>query len=268
MNQHGRDHEEILRRVLKAAADSVEPAEDGLERIRGRLTTPHPRPAAWTAAGFGEVVSRALGRLQFARAWLHAELGAASQRLRMMRPDGPRRLAARRGAAYRPDARLHPLTALTIAVFVVAATVLTFTPLPREAISQTAALIRSLDGDGHAGGTGGPGQAGPGAVQSAGGPAAPGALPGQRQRRHPAAAGCGAGPPALASPAATLICPSPGASGTQPVSPAPTTSASPTACPSPAASPTSSPTASSSTASSSPTAGAGPTACPSPTAAA
>ena len=162
MNQHGRDHEEILRRVLKAAADSVEPAEDGLEQIRVRLTAPYPRRAAWTVAGFGEAVSRALGRLRFARAWLHAESGAASQRLRAMRLGAPRRLMARRGQAYKPDAGLRPFAALTIAVFLMAAAVLALTPLPRQVISQTAALIRSLDGDGPTGSTGGPGQAGHG----------------------------------------------------------------------------------------------------------
>ena len=44
------DHEERLRHALRAAADSVEPAADGLERIRARLTRPRPAVAAWMAA--------------------------------------------------------------------------------------------------------------------------------------------------------------------------------------------------------------------------
>jgi hypothetical protein len=34
-------HEAIIRRALHAAAESVEPASDGLERIRHRLASPH-----------------------------------------------------------------------------------------------------------------------------------------------------------------------------------------------------------------------------------
>ena len=34
-----RKYEEILRRELRAAAESMQPAPDGLERIRERLTT-------------------------------------------------------------------------------------------------------------------------------------------------------------------------------------------------------------------------------------
>jgi hypothetical protein len=45
------DHEERLRHALRAAADSVEPAADGLERIRARLTRPRPAVVAWMVAG-------------------------------------------------------------------------------------------------------------------------------------------------------------------------------------------------------------------------
>jgi hypothetical protein len=41
-----RDHEELLRRALHTAAESVEPAGDGLERIRARLSPPCPPGAA------------------------------------------------------------------------------------------------------------------------------------------------------------------------------------------------------------------------------
>ena len=46
-----REHEELLRHALRAAADSVEPAGDGLERIRARLTSPRPAVAAWMMSG-------------------------------------------------------------------------------------------------------------------------------------------------------------------------------------------------------------------------
>jgi len=53
-----REHEELLRRALRVAADSVEPAGDGLERIRARLTTPRPAVAAWMMSGTEPAVLR------------------------------------------------------------------------------------------------------------------------------------------------------------------------------------------------------------------
>ncbi len=145
MNQRDRDYEELLRRALRASADSVVPAEDGLERIRARLSTPHPSLVAWMMAGFSEVASRAAAGLQSASDWLRPIPGAARERLRVTRP-GPRRGGL---------ARLRPTAVLAIAVFVVAGGALALTPLPGQAISQTAALFRSLGSGGPAGGTDG-----------------------------------------------------------------------------------------------------------------
>jgi hypothetical protein len=44
MTSPERDYEDILRRALRAAAESVEPAADGLDRIRGRLSAPRVSP--------------------------------------------------------------------------------------------------------------------------------------------------------------------------------------------------------------------------------
>ena len=134
MNQRDRDYDELLRRALRASADSVVPAEDGLERIRARLSTPHPLLVAWMMAGFSEVASRAAAGLQSVSDWLRPMPGAARERLRVTRP-GPRPGGL---------ARLRPTAVLAIAVFVVAGGALALTPLPGQAISQTAALIRSL----------------------------------------------------------------------------------------------------------------------------
>src|SRR5215831_4396350 len=41
------DYEERLRAALRAAAESVEPEGDGLERIRARIHAPRPATAAW-----------------------------------------------------------------------------------------------------------------------------------------------------------------------------------------------------------------------------
>jgi hypothetical protein len=46
------EQEEILRRALHAVADTIEPAADGLERIRERLSRPRPLAVAWLMAGW------------------------------------------------------------------------------------------------------------------------------------------------------------------------------------------------------------------------
>jgi hypothetical protein len=46
------EQEEILRRALHAVADAIEPAPDGLERIRERLSRPRPLAVAWLMAGW------------------------------------------------------------------------------------------------------------------------------------------------------------------------------------------------------------------------
>jgi hypothetical protein len=71
------DHEERLRRALRAAADSVEPAADGLGRIRARLTPPRPVIAAWMVSG----TEPAVLRLRLAVTWLRLRLGLAHGRI-------------------------------------------------------------------------------------------------------------------------------------------------------------------------------------------
>jgi hypothetical protein len=44
MKVQERDYDDVLRSALRAAAESVEPAADGLERIRGRVSTRHVSP--------------------------------------------------------------------------------------------------------------------------------------------------------------------------------------------------------------------------------
>ena len=71
------DHEERLRSALRAAADSVEPAADGLGRIRARLTPPRPAIAAWMVTG----TEPAMLRLRLAATWLRLRLGLAYRRI-------------------------------------------------------------------------------------------------------------------------------------------------------------------------------------------
>ena len=200
MNQRDRDYEELLRRALRASADSVVPAEDGLERIRARLSTPHPSLVAWMMAGFSEVASRAAAGLQSVSDWLRPMPGAARERLRVTRP-GPRRGGL---------ARLRPTAVLAIAVFVVAGGALALTPLPGQAISSTAALIRSLGSGGPAGGTGGsPLSGGPSRnLFIREGTATSSTAPGRPDHRHVAAASCAVAASASRA-ASSTTCPSP-----------------------------------------------------------
>jgi hypothetical protein len=57
------DLDEILRRELHAAAESIEPAADGLYQIRERLSAPRPLPVAWLMVGWTSVGQPALLRL-------------------------------------------------------------------------------------------------------------------------------------------------------------------------------------------------------------
>ena len=71
------DHEERLRSALRAAADSIEPAADGLGRIRARLTPPRPVIAAWMVSWTEPVMLR----LRLAVPWLRLRLGLAHGRI-------------------------------------------------------------------------------------------------------------------------------------------------------------------------------------------
>src|SRR5580700_8682625 len=57
------DLDEILRRELHAAAESFEPAADGLNRIRERLSPPRPVAVAWLMVGWTSVGQPALLRI-------------------------------------------------------------------------------------------------------------------------------------------------------------------------------------------------------------
>src|SRR5215472_2612034 len=101
------EQEEILRRALHAVADTIEPAADGLERIRERLSQPRPLAVAWLMAGWTGLAQPLLLRMEpvlaGAAGWLSdrivewlrfmiRSMGAAGQRLRLgakrLRPVG------------------------------------------------------------------------------------------------------------------------------------------------------------------------------------
>jgi hypothetical protein len=72
------EQEEVLRRALHAVADTIEPAADGLERIRERLSKPRPLAVAW-------LMRPAIGRLRLALEGLLAAIWLLRPRSGMSR---------------------------------------------------------------------------------------------------------------------------------------------------------------------------------------
>jgi hypothetical protein len=70
------EQEEILRRALHAVADTIEPAADGLERIRARLTRPRPLAVAWAMAAWTSLVQALQLRLEPAAHGKSGRLGS------------------------------------------------------------------------------------------------------------------------------------------------------------------------------------------------
>ncbi len=97
MTSPDRDYEDVLRRVLRTAAESVEPAADGLELIRRRVDARRPSPFMLTE--FLVWFQPILLRLETSAAAMLAWVAALSGRLQ---------LPARVGPAA---ARLRPLVA-------------------------------------------------------------------------------------------------------------------------------------------------------------
>src|SRR5215472_6196260 len=96
------EQEEILRRALHAVADTIEPAADGLERIRERLSKPRPLAVAWLMAGWTglaqplllrmePVLAEAAGRLSDRLAeWLRLMVRSLRAAAKRLRPAGAR----------------------------------------------------------------------------------------------------------------------------------------------------------------------------------
>jgi len=230
MHQREHDHEEILRRALRSAADLVEPSADGLERIRARLTPPRPTFLAWVIVGYSEAVKPLFGYLEPLLEWLRAALGPIIERFRPARPD-----AAHPQRRY---AWLRPAAAMATAAFVVAMGAFALTKLP-QVISQSNALIQPLIGDasGSQGGSANPLGSG---SQVPGGAVPPGASGGSQTGVSQQTPGCtpskGASTGPSASPSTSASSPSPSTS-TSP-SPSPSTTPSPTSTDSTTPSPT------------------------------
>lgn len=108
-----RDYDDILRRALHAAAESVEPSADGLERIRERLGHP-PLLSFSSIAGWYSVAAARF------TSWAVPAFGTACEIFWAL-IDRFRPLDAPPGHA-KPGMRwLRPVTATALAIFVVTA---------------------------------------------------------------------------------------------------------------------------------------------------
>jgi hypothetical protein len=238
MHQREHEHEEILRRALRSAADRVEPSADGLERIRARITAPRPAFLAWLIVGYAEVVKPLFGYLEPCMEWLHATtellraaLGPVIERFKPARPDAAH--------PHRRYAWLRPAAAMTTAVFVVAMGAFALTALP-QVISQSGAFILPIIHDGSGGHGGRAKSLGHGSRIRGGGTAPPGTSAGSRTGgQGQPTPGCTPSKGASTGPAASP--------STKPSSPAPSPSLSTSPSSSPSPSPTPSPTPTDST---------------------
>ena len=130
MMTQDRDYEDALRRALTAAAESIEPADDGLQRIRHRLDSPRPRSILSGCTEWLELRgTRFLIRLEPVTEAARTALGrsgplaALVSFLRgLLSPRASGRAAGRRGAAGSPG-RLGPAGPWLKPVFAVSAAV-------------------------------------------------------------------------------------------------------------------------------------------------
>jgi hypothetical protein len=171
--------EDILRRVLHAAAESVQPAPDGLAKIHARLSAPRPLMVARLIAGWqtlsGFVLLRLepmMFRLEPVRAalvsWLDTALPTADRQLRLaterLRPMLDRSIAAvawlgrlvqpRTGPEGRRSryALVRSVAAMAAVVLVAVASGVALSVLPHQ-IVQEAQSVFSTQPNGSGGGT-------------------------------------------------------------------------------------------------------------------
>lgn len=142
-----RDLEDVLRRALLTAADSVEPGADGLDRIRSRITGRRPVPSGWNMAelaGRARPSNSVLRHLLRVNTAPRAPLSAVVQRFRP-RSDG-----------IGWNRWLRPAAAVATGVFVVLAGSWALTALPRVIVSSASNSSAPGSGGGRvpAGGSG------------------------------------------------------------------------------------------------------------------
>jgi hypothetical protein len=224
------DHEARLRAALHAAADSLEPRGDGLERIRTRLRQPKPAYLARLQAVYAEIIMRAPAWLQDVVYQVAEWLRVVSERFAPAQTPGKHR--------SRTQGLLRPAAAMAVVMFIVAAGTYV-------AIETSTAIFpsssNSQPGGGQAGHSGAPGPGGShasGTQSAAGSGSRPAASPTCKPTSPKPAASPApppASPSASPSPADTSTSPDPSASPADTTSDSPPASAAPSAAPPPPA---------------------------------
>lgn len=217
--------EEALRRALHAAADSLDPAADGLTRIRARLSPPRPLGLAWVIALWAALAGFATLRLEPAFGWLGERVRPALGALRTWFSGTGARHRRHRVWRHRRHRAWwqQPLVAIAAVVVIAAAAGISLSGLPSE-ISQDTTQSQTSHEGGRAGGGQGSG------LNGAGQPYAPGT--GKHSKT--------ASPPAPGTPSASST--KAGGATPSPLPPSPTPSLSPSASPTPTQSPSPTPT--------------------------
>jgi hypothetical protein len=230
MNTLDSDYDDVLRRALHAAAESVNPSADGLERIRARLSTPAPLSLASLTTWYADVAMRI-------STWAQPAIGAAASAfwsaIDRFRPEG-----AQPGHSRPRFGWLRPVAAMGTAIFVVAAGAFAVMTLP-QAISSSGSFLQQMPWSQSSGSTGNPGTS---TLQGGGtemptGQGTPG-VPGMQPGTSPASSKCaavGGSPSGSKSPKpskAPTTSPPP-ASSPPPSTPPPATTPTPTPDPTP-----------------------------------
>jgi len=151
VNAANRDYDEVLRRALRAAADSVEPSADGLERIRARLSG---RPLMSFASASAWCSDAALRFATWAAPFIDSALNAFWSVIDRFKPGG-----VFSGRTGRRLGWLRPFAAMGTAIFVVAAGAFAIMTLPQD-ISSSGSTFTIFPWTQHSGPKGGSGKSG------------------------------------------------------------------------------------------------------------
>lgn len=136
MNTLNRDYDDVLRRALHAAADSVQPSPDGLERIRARMKTPPVLSFASVVAWCQEAATIVVG---WAAPLIRTALDAFWSVIDRFRPASalPSEGGSRSGW-------IRPMVAMGTAIFVVAAGAFALLTLPHAISPNNGSAFFSL----------------------------------------------------------------------------------------------------------------------------
>jgi hypothetical protein len=240
MNTLNRDYDDVLRRALHAAAESVDPSPDGLERIRARMGQPPVLSLASAVAWCHEAGTMALA---WAAPLIRTALDAFWSVIDRFRPATA--VPGQSGPRY---GWIRPVVAMGTAIFIVAAGAFAVLTLPHAMSSDGNSAFFQLPWT-HPAGSGGSGSGGNGSglngqssSQIAGGSSAAGTY-GSPSSASPASSQCSSlgssrtgtqssAPPILTPSSTAPASSSPPVSSTPPTVPtSPATTLTPTATP-------------------------------------